>query len=320
MVAVRRRAWWASHATVKVVVSIHLLVGIAMKLRLELITLLDIEGETAVDCLIGIGWVTLLSEVGLRQRVVLSEWRSRGLRMVRPDITLAIVVEGTIQTALIVSSGQLGVYSAAVEEVRVRVAALSTSALVERAELVIPRFAGKATRIPSTDAMMTMALIHGLAPECEKGFSFGSNNCQYRITAFALFNTYLKLSVGKKRVVAITRVGDRLKSEFVIDRKRVLALGPQVVGFRCRVVNGVRCQIRLVQQLIKGQPRKNPPNRQYQRNSDASGKTQPFPDGQRSNQGEQPAARQRAGGMMRASGNMAPTRPRSGICRLKIRG
>jgi hypothetical protein len=172
VVAVRRRAWWASHSTVKVVVRIHLLVGIAVELRRELITLLDIEGEAAVDCLIGIGWVTLLSEVGLRQRVVLSKWRSRGLRMVRPDITLAIVVKGTIQATLIFSAGQLGIYSAAVEEVRVWVAALSTSPLVERAELVIPRFAGKATRVPGTNAM-TMALIHGSAPECEKGVQLG---------------------------------------------------------------------------------------------------------------------------------------------------
>jgi hypothetical protein len=105
VVAVRRRTWWAGHATVKVVVGIYLLVGIAVKLRWELIALLDIEGEAAVDCLMGISWMALLPEVALRQRGVLGERRSCGLRVIRPDITLTIVIEGTIQTTLIVGSG-----------------------------------------------------------------------------------------------------------------------------------------------------------------------------------------------------------------------
>ena len=316
MVAVWRRAWWAGHATVKGVVRIHLLVGIAVKLRWKLIALLDIESEAAVNCLIGISWMALLPEVALRQRGVLGKWRSRGLRMVRPDITLTIVVEGTIQTTLIVSAGQLWVYSSAVEEIRVWVTALSTSAVVERAELVIPRLARKATRVPGTDAM-TMALIHGSAPECEKGVRLGSEDRQYQIAAFTRFDTYLKPSVCKKRVVPITRVVDRLKSEFVINRKNFWRM-PQVVGFRKwgrwgKVPNSDSAAAD--QRSAKKTPTKSPTPAQCRRKQQDTAISR-----QRSNQGEQPATGQTAGGVMRASGNMAPTRPRSGICRLKIRG
>jgi hypothetical protein len=149
-------------------VGVHLLVGIALKLGRELIALLVTEGKSAVDCRVPIAWMALRSEEALLQRRVLCKWRRRGLSMVRPDIALAEVLEGTIQAALAVRAGQLGVDIAAVEEVRVGVAALGTRILVKGAERLVPRVAGKAARVPAPNAV-TMALIHGEAPECEKG-------------------------------------------------------------------------------------------------------------------------------------------------------
>jgi hypothetical protein len=152
-------------------VGIHLLIGIAVELGLELVALLDIVGKSAVDWLIPISRMSWFPEISLAQRRVLSKRRGCGLGMVRPYLALVVIVKRTIESSLGVGSGQLGVYGAAVEEVWVGIAAVGTGALVEgegrATELVVPRFASKAARVPA-DAV-AMALIHGLGLGVRKG-------------------------------------------------------------------------------------------------------------------------------------------------------
>jgi hypothetical protein len=133
-------------------------IGIAMKLGWELIALLmDIEAKSAINRLVRLRGMSLLGEVSLLQRRVGSECRSRGLAMIRPDIALTIELERTIQTSLVVSSRQLRVDVAAVEEVWVGVLAVGTGALAD--ELLVPRLSSKAVLIPGANAT-GMALIH----------------------------------------------------------------------------------------------------------------------------------------------------------------
>jgi hypothetical protein len=144
---------------------IHLLIWSAMELGWESIIRLDIERKLAPDYLVGVGRMSLLAEVGLSLQGggVLVERRNRGLRVTRPDISLAIVVELGIQPGLRIRSGQLGVDGAVADEVRVRVGIVSAAVLVKdeprRAKLVVPRLAGKLVRVPATNAA-AIALIH----------------------------------------------------------------------------------------------------------------------------------------------------------------
>ncbi len=84
--------------------------------------------------------------------------------MVRPDIDLAVVVEGAVHTTMRIGLGELGVDVAAVEEVGIGIAALGRSALAKRevgaAKLVIPLLAAKAVGVPAPDAA-PMGLVHG---------------------------------------------------------------------------------------------------------------------------------------------------------------
>jgi hypothetical protein len=152
-------------------VGIHLLIGIAVELGLELVALLDIVGKSAVDWLIPISRMSWLPEISLAQRRVLSKRRGCGLGMVRPYLALVVIVKRTIESSLGVGSGQLRVDGAAVEEVGVGIAAVGTGALVEAegrtTKLMIPGFASKAARVPA-DAV-AMALIHGLGLGVKKG-------------------------------------------------------------------------------------------------------------------------------------------------------
>ena len=84
--------------------------------------------------------------------------------MVRPDIDLAVVVEGAVHTGVRIGLRKLGVDVAAVEEIGIGIAALGRSALAEwevgAAKLVIPRLAAKAVGVPAAHAA-PMGLVHG---------------------------------------------------------------------------------------------------------------------------------------------------------------
>jgi hypothetical protein len=149
---------------------LDLSIGTGTKLGLKLIALLmHIEAKSAVDRLVCLRGMLLVREVSLRQRRVRSEGRSRGLSMVRPDILLTIILKRTIQTSLVITSGQLRVDVAAVEEVWVGVLAVAVGTGARADKLLVPGLASKAAGIPDTNAV-GMALIHGVAPGREKGY------------------------------------------------------------------------------------------------------------------------------------------------------
>lgn len=165
------------HAVAEPMVGVCLLlIPSTVYLGLELITLLDVEGEPAVDGLVRVVRMPLrwLGVVALLQRRVLGIWRGGGgLGMARPDIALAVIVKGTIEPGLSVRAGQLRVDGASIEEVRVGVAAVGGGALVEHEAgaaklVVVPGLARKAARVPATDGA-AMGLVHGLHPAVKRG-------------------------------------------------------------------------------------------------------------------------------------------------------